>query len=202
MAFAVAMTEDALLPKTGGQRVMGSADIMCAKAHGSSASPVQRRLRWGISRREADYICCFNRHFAEPSGAWAHSNFTSEAADRGGPTVFYDSVTGKPLFVAPLGRELDAFMDESTLHGWPSFRDSEVVWENVRVLPNGETVSLDGTHLGHNLPDSKGNRYCINLCSVAGSPPRQESEATELIESRGGSQGGWLTDLKRAIGLL
>ena len=23
--------------------------------------------------------------------------------------------------------------------------------------------SLDGTHLGHNLPDSKGNRYCINL---------------------------------------
>ncbi len=31
-------------------------------------------------------------------------------------------------------------------------------------------VSLEGTHLGHNLPDSKGNRYCINLVSVAGNP--------------------------------
>ena len=40
----------------------------------------------------------------------------------------------------------------------------------MRILPNGETVSVNGTHLGHNLPDSKGNRYCINLCSVAGLP--------------------------------
>ena len=40
----------------------------------------------------------------------------------------------------------------------------QVVWENVRILKNsGETVSVDGTHLGHNLPDRKGNRYCINL---------------------------------------
>lgn len=29
-------------------------------------------------------------------------------------------------------------------------------------------VSHDGTHLGHNLPDAMGNRYCINLVSVAG----------------------------------
>ena len=29
---------------------------------------------------------------------------------------------------------------------------AEVVWENVRVLKNsGETVSVDGTHLGHNV---------------------------------------------------
>ena len=84
----------------------------------------------------------------------------------------------------------------------------EVVWENVRCLPGGECVSVDGTHLGHNIPatwrnlncnvfmsrhhddvfvksprallhvripespkDSKGNRYCINLVSVAGNPP-------------------------------
>ena len=32
--------------------------------------------------------------------------------------------------------------------GWPSFRDQEVVWENVRVLRDGETVSTSGTHLG------------------------------------------------------
>ena len=48
--------------------------------------------------------------------------------------------------------------------------DAEVDWENVRVLPNGEVVSLNGTHLGHNLPDARGNRYCINLVSVAGRP--------------------------------
>ncbi len=58
----------------------------------------------------------------------------------------------------------------SKAHGWPSFRDNEVVWDNVRCLKNNETVSLDGTHLGHNLPDKKGNRYCINLCCVAGQP--------------------------------
>ena len=44
----------------------------------------------------------------------------------------------------------------------------EVVAENVRVLRDGETVSVDGTHLGHNLPDPHGNRYCINLVCVAG----------------------------------
>jgi peptide methionine sulfoxide reductase MsrB len=66
---------------------------------------------------------------------------------------------------------LEEFVKESEAHGWPSFRDQEVVWDNVRCLTNGETVSVDGTHLGHNLPDWKGNRYCINLVSVAGLPP-------------------------------
>ena len=31
-------------------------------------------------------------------------------------------------------------------------------------------VSVDGTHLGHNVPDRRGNRFCINLVSVAGKP--------------------------------
>ena len=39
------------------------------------------------------------------------------------------------------------------------------------MLENGEAVSVDGTHLGHNLPDRAGNRYCINLVCIAGSPP-------------------------------
>jgi hypothetical protein len=47
------------------------------------------------------------------------------------------------------------------MHGWPSFRDDEVDWDFVRVLPDGETVSMDGTHLGHNLPD----RYVVCLTS-------------------------------------
>jgi hypothetical protein len=53
-----------------------------------------------------------------------------------------------------------------------SFRDNEVNWDYVRILPDGEAVSVDGTHLGHNLPDQKGNRYCINLVSVAGYPEK------------------------------
>jgi peptide methionine sulfoxide reductase MsrB len=84
--------------------------------------------------------------------------------------TFYDSNTGKPLFFAPRGRTFDHFLKESKNHGWPSFRDEEVNWEYVRCLKDGEAVSIFGTHLGHNLPDSKGNRYCINLVSVAGKP--------------------------------
>jgi peptide methionine sulfoxide reductase MsrB len=81
-----------------------------------------------------------------------------------------DSVSGLPLFRAPIGRTVDDFIAESKVHGWPSFRDDEVVWDNVRILKNGETVSIAGTHLGHDIPDGKGNRYCINLVSVAGNP--------------------------------
>ena len=55
-------------------------------------------------------------------------------------------------------------------HRHRSFRDEEVNWDYVRVLADGECVSVDGTHLGHNLPDGSGNRYCINLVSVAGYP--------------------------------
>ena len=76
--------------------------------------------------------------------------------------------------MAPVGRSLEDFIKESQAHGWPSFRDDEVIWENVRILSNGETVSVDGTHLGHNLPDAKGNRYCINLISVAGRPTAED----------------------------
>jgi peptide methionine sulfoxide reductase MsrB len=78
--------------------------------------------------------------------------------------------TGRPLFIAPRGRTFAEFEAESRSHGWPSFRDAEVVWDDVRCLQDGECVSTNGTHLGHNLPDRKGNRYCINLVSVAGHP--------------------------------
>ena len=85
--------------------------------------------------------------------------------------TFYDSVTGIPLFkISPRIRPLQEWVEESKVHGWPSFRDDEVVWDNVRSLRDGEMVSLTGTHLGHNLPDMNGNRYCINLVSIAGYP--------------------------------
>ena len=129
-------------------------------------------LRFGCDFETADRICCFNRHYAEHSGYAFQTPRTwldeCKAHNSDQPMVYYDSVTGKPLFKAPVGRTMEQFLKESRSHGWPSFRDEEVCWDNVRCLPNGETVSVDGAHLGHNLPDYQGNRYCINLVSVAG----------------------------------
>ena len=87
--------------------------------------------------------------FGRYAGYWKTTNFLKEV-DREKPTVYYDSNTGKPLFVAPIGRTMGEFLAESNTHGWPSFRNQEVVWENVRILKStGEVVSVDGTHLGH-----------------------------------------------------
>lgn len=160
----------------GGPLVYGADDIMSPKEHGTTSAPVQEKLRYGVSRSLADKICSFNRVFAEMGGYFEGStSFEKDVrrivASTGGPVTFYDSVSGKPLFLAPVNRSVDDFIAESKVHGWPSFRDSEVIWDNVRVLKSsGETVSTAGTHLGHNLPDKNGNRYCINLVSVAGNP--------------------------------
>ena len=62
-------------------------------------------------------------------------------------------------------------MAESLQYGWPYFTDQEIVWENVRCLPNNEMVSLDGTYLGKLRINSDGkNRYSVNLVSIAGNP--------------------------------
>jgi len=149
-----------------------SEEVMSKKAHGTCEKPVQSNLRWGCDFETADRICCFNRHYAEHSGYFRMKTTFISDVDKTKETTYYDSVTGKPLFIAPRGRSIEDFIKESDAHGWPSFRDDEVVWENVRCLSNGEAVSVDGTHLGHNLPDRKGNRYCINLVSVAGRPEK------------------------------
>jgi hypothetical protein len=161
--------------KVGGTIQYCNEDVMSNKEHGSTSSPVQENLAFDVIRPLADRICSYNRHFAEPAGYFLTTNFKeillSNKDQQLLPMTFYDSVTGKPLFVAPIGRTVTEFLRESEIHGWPSFRDVEVVWDNVRVLRNsGETVSTSGTHLGHNLPDGKGNRYCINLVSIAGQP--------------------------------
>eukprot|EP01038_Epipyxis_sp_PR26KG_P008530 gene8530-11530_t len=147
--------------------IYANESIMSQKSHGTCDKPVMKNLRWNCSYDTADRICCFNRHYAEHSGYWESTLLPKEMISSN-EIVFCDSVTGQPLFIAPKERTMAEFRSESRAHGWPSFRDEEVVWENVRCLPNGETVSLAGTHLGHNLPDRKGNRYCINVVSVAG----------------------------------
>eukprot|EP00538_Stauroneis_constricta_P005136 CAMPEP_0119561094 /NCGR_PEP_ID=MMETSP1352-20130426/16678_1 /TAXON_ID=265584 /ORGANISM="Stauroneis constricta, Strain CCMP1120" /LENGTH=232 /DNA_ID=CAMNT_0007609215 /DNA_START=70 /DNA_END=768 /DNA_ORIENTATION=+ len=157
--------------QVGGGIQYGDESIMSQKGHGTSDKPVQSDLLYGVSNKLADKICNYNRHFAEMGGYYRSTDFEDVVLAAKEPITFYDSVTGKALFVAPIGRSNQDFVKESQVHGWPSFRDSEVVWENVRVLKgSGETVSVDGTHLGHNLPDRRGNRYCINLVSIAGQP--------------------------------
>jgi len=162
----------------------GDAAVLRApRAHGTSQHTVQSPLRFGIDGADhiavADRVCCFNANGvdAEPARFFAGTHLERELreAESAGalPLLFRDSVTGKAVFKAPVGRSVDAFLAESARHGWPSFRDPEVVWENVRVLRrSGECVSVDGTHLGANIPSGalcgRRNRFCINLVAVAG----------------------------------
>lgn len=160
--------------------IMGSDDIMKPKAHGTSQKAAQKDLLYGMDYETADRICNFNRRYAEYKGyATNFLNFLERQSrskkEEQTTTKFYDSVTGNLLFTAPIGRTVSDFVAESRSHGWPSFRDEEVNWKYVRCLEDGECVSTTGTHLGHNLPDSKGNRYCINLVSIAGRPIQEEN---------------------------
>jgi peptide methionine sulfoxide reductase MsrB len=141
----------------------------------STRVPVERRLRWGASADVAAEIGCFNRAGAEPKGSWERTGLPKAAARKQGgksTITFYDTISGLPLFVAPRNRSMEQFVEESRAHGWPSFRDAELVLENLRQIrgTHGEIVSAAGMHLGHNLPDGL-NRYCINLVSIAGHPP-------------------------------
>jgi peptide methionine sulfoxide reductase MsrB len=118
-------------------------------------------------------LCITHISICSPAGYFLKTSFIDQTKANPDATVtFYDSNSGKALFVAPRNRSMDEFLTESRNHGWPSFRDDEVIWENVRILPDGEAVSVGGTHLGHNLPDRRGARYCINLVSVAGRPKK------------------------------
>ena len=115
------------------------------------------------------------RHYAEFAGYWTSTEFLQFVKDNpDGEIEFFDSVTGELLFTAPRGRTMKEFLMESQSHGWPSFRDEEVNWDYVRVLKDGECVSTTGTHLGHDIPDKTGHRYCINLVSVAGQPQEKK----------------------------
>ena len=135
----------------------------------------------------ANTICCHNTVGAEYAGYWATTGFlplarAAAAAPGAPPMTFYDSTTGIPLFRAPVNRTWDEFISESTHHGWPSFRYAEAILANLRtdngeVLASGfgEVRSVNGTHLGHNIPDASGDRYCIDLVCIAGTASPQIS---------------------------
>ena len=82
---------------------------MDQKGHGSCSKPVMSQLRWKCDYETADRICCYNRHYAEHSGYFETTTFLKEV-DHSAETTFYDSVSGKPLFVAPKGRTFRAFL--------------------------------------------------------------------------------------------
>jgi hypothetical protein len=156
--------------------------LMKSKEYGTSSVPIQSNLRWNCDNNIANRICNYNRHYAEYFGYWERDstfiqdevlNNSTDNASLPTTINFYDSNTGVPLFTIPgilKLRTIADFLQESRRHGWPSFRTDEVHWDYVRVLPNGETVSISGTHLGHNLPDTDGDRFCINLVCIAGNP--------------------------------
>jgi hypothetical protein len=62
-ASALASNENGLT--VGGELRLGDDAIMAPKAHGTSETPVQNSLRYGVSNQLADKICNYTRHFAE-----------------------------------------------------------------------------------------------------------------------------------------
>lgn len=152
------------------------------------SAPIQKGLKYNVSGRLAkDYlmggnatetlaqaICCdaVFKPYAEPAHFYARPDVNLFGGIKEGQTVtFYDSVCGIPLFIAPRNRTLAAWKEESYANGWPSFRPEELVKENVMFKEGtGEAVSKCGTHLGANLPDKDGPRYCIDLVCISGQP--------------------------------
>eukprot|EP00977_Amphora_coffeiformis_P010710 scaffold2510_cov169-Amphora_coffeaeformis.AAC.61 len=137
--------------------VYAEESVMSPKAHGTSEKPVQKSLRWNCDFETADRICNYNRHYAEFAGYWTQTDFLKYVKENwkegDEPIKFYDSVTGKLLFQAPVGRSMDAFLKESVKHGWPSFRDEETNWVRCirwtlsTLLPSHTAIDLSHTHV-------------------------------------------------------
>jgi peptide methionine sulfoxide reductase MsrA/peptide methionine sulfoxide reductase MsrB len=148
-------------------------------------APIQKKLQFGCetARSLADKICCHNTDYAEHSGFFTDPKiglFGKLNPDK--TTTFYDSVCGLPLFIAPRGRSFAEWHSESLQHGWPSFRPEEAVKANIVFHEGGEMASTCGTHLGHNLPDSTGDRYCIDLVCIAGNKAGSAMQDTNSIQ--------------------
>eukprot|EP01062_Namystynia_karyoxenos_P015516 TRINITY_DN15621_c0_g1_i1.p2 TRINITY_DN15621_c0_g1~~TRINITY_DN15621_c0_g1_i1.p2 ORF type:complete len:309 (+),score=88.72 TRINITY_DN15621_c0_g1_i1:87-929(+) len=145
-----------------------------APAAGCASLP--QELRWGAGVLHSwDWVCCANAVWAEPAGSQnsvaAYSALLDSGPPDGEPVTYYDAACGLPLFTAPRGRTWQQFAAESRRHGWPSFRPQEAHLDNIVIAPEGEMRSTCGTHLGHNIPDAEGDRYCIDLLCIAGLPP-------------------------------
>lgn len=149
--------------------------------------PIQSNLKYNVSDRLAsEYlpfrfplgttlaqaICCdgYWEAYAEPKDFYSLPSVDLFGRLEAGVTTFYDPVCGIPLFRAPVNRTLAQFEADTASHGWPSFREGEVVTENIIVQPeSGMAFSTCGTHLGTYFPKAPGGpRYCIDLTCVSG----------------------------------
>lgn len=152
--------------------------------------PIQDELRYNISNtRAADdwafgplppgeslagAVCCDAelKAFAEPRDMYKRGDVSLfQHMNPNGTTTFFDSVCGLPLFTVPKGRSMSDFEADTTEHGWPSFRQEELIPGNSHIVnETGEVLSKCGTHLGSYLPDDKGPRWCLDLSCVSGNP--------------------------------
>ena len=126
LAFVgLALTENGGIPNpfasSKGYPIRGDKSIMSQKSHGSTDSAVQSNLRYGVDNKLADRICSFNREGAERAGYFQYSSSFLRDVSPNEVTTFYDSVTGLPLFKAPVGRSFEDFLEESKFHGWPRY---------------------------------------------------------------------------------
>jgi hypothetical protein len=104
-----------------GAAPLGPESLMCPKAHGTCPTAPPQALRWSCDFATADEICCFNRHYAEYGGYWQTTPFLGDpfggapsdvaVPTHDNPVVFYDTITSKPLYVAPQNRTWDEFVE-------------------------------------------------------------------------------------------
>jgi peptide methionine sulfoxide reductase MsrB len=145
-------------------------------------SSISTYLGADINYETSNRICCNNHRFAEYSGYLdAPEVDLFGRLDPSNETVFYDSVCGLPLFIAPRGRSFDDFKKESLHHGWPSFRPEEIISDNVIIHNDGRIESRCLTHLGHNLPEGGVDRYCIDLVCISGQPLSLDDDRTKIL---------------------
>lgn len=157
--------------------------------NGLNLSAVQSDLRFGCDRKLAQKYCFHDEAVRYDSGeADKADDFcfeiqssleddAQEEVEQKGRIKFYDSSSGKCLFLVPkesVHRTFQDFMTESLDQGHLSFRDYEVNWDRVRCMQNGELFSTEGTRLGYSSSDTKGNKYLVNLLAVAGRPMKEK----------------------------
>jgi len=162
---------------------------------------LQSELQYGCDAHRSRYahICCkVPQPWAEQKDFLRKVRFFEQLEKAYGEAdeiVFYDSQCGLPLYIvsgprAAAGgrRTYSDWKQESLAHGWPSFREDEVVTANVQTHAgyNGEIVSKCNTHLGHNLPDEAGARHCINLMCMAGVRAAGQSASESAADTAAG----------------
>jgi len=192
-SFSVSMETQAAVAGTVSQAEKRPQPSSLPKEFDTCTNAIQSNLRYNISTfQQSQYfpnetlavsVCCDKRMqaLAEPQFLFQAPNIQLFAVlnKTSGVHTFYDSACGVPVFRAPINRTMAEFEEDTNEHGWPSFRDGEVILENVRTHKDtGYVISSCNTHLGSFLPDAQGSRWCIDLSCISGNPIVLEPQKT------------------------